>query len=348
MIDETGRHYSKEPMPKEQARQQQKALYAAESRGEFKGRAVVASSEPPLPPPNRQLKKGHYIDAPVPRPKTDYSKLRVEIPVQATEQELLEQETPPRRPRRVVRRGGATAAEASAAWAAQPPPKKLSYETEDQYQQRLLRIKQQNERFAASGVTPEMREGALTAQSKARGLEQLKQSLGAEKYQQSPEFQQLLAEQQKRYDARVAALEDLKQKEQTWGPLLRGLTSVADVASTIGSVVGGPLGKVSSVYDTFRPDTSGNLGQIQAELDYLARQKEIEQSLRPQREARAAELAAKKQSLGLDPNAPVSTADLSNIQRQLEEARKAAVLPMATRTTGGSYTMPRFAEARYF
>lgn len=36
VVDVTGKHYSKDPMPKKDARQQQKALYAAESRGEFK------------------------------------------------------------------------------------------------------------------------------------------------------------------------------------------------------------------------------------------------------------------------------------------------------------------------
>lgn len=33
VVDDTGKHFSKEPMPKEDARQQQKALYASESRG---------------------------------------------------------------------------------------------------------------------------------------------------------------------------------------------------------------------------------------------------------------------------------------------------------------------------
>jgi len=37
VVDDKGKHYSKDPMPKKQARQQQKALYAAESRGEMRG-----------------------------------------------------------------------------------------------------------------------------------------------------------------------------------------------------------------------------------------------------------------------------------------------------------------------
>lgn len=37
VVDDTGKHYSKDPMPKERARQQQKALYAAEGRGELRG-----------------------------------------------------------------------------------------------------------------------------------------------------------------------------------------------------------------------------------------------------------------------------------------------------------------------
>ena len=38
VVDDKGKHYSKNPMPKEAARRQQKALYAAEGRGEIKGR----------------------------------------------------------------------------------------------------------------------------------------------------------------------------------------------------------------------------------------------------------------------------------------------------------------------
>lgn len=37
VIDATGKHYSKEGLPKEKAKQQQKALYAAEARGDFEG-----------------------------------------------------------------------------------------------------------------------------------------------------------------------------------------------------------------------------------------------------------------------------------------------------------------------
>jgi len=38
VVDDKGKKYSKDPMPKEKARQQQKALYAAEGRGELRGR----------------------------------------------------------------------------------------------------------------------------------------------------------------------------------------------------------------------------------------------------------------------------------------------------------------------
>ena len=37
VVDDKGKKYSKDPMPKEKARAQQKALYAAEGRGELKG-----------------------------------------------------------------------------------------------------------------------------------------------------------------------------------------------------------------------------------------------------------------------------------------------------------------------
>lgn len=47
VVDDTGKHYSKDPMPKERARQQQKALYASEGRGELRGGAD--EEEMPIP-----------------------------------------------------------------------------------------------------------------------------------------------------------------------------------------------------------------------------------------------------------------------------------------------------------
>ena len=41
VVDDTGKKYSKDPMPKEKAREQQKALYAAEGRGEMEGRGTA-------------------------------------------------------------------------------------------------------------------------------------------------------------------------------------------------------------------------------------------------------------------------------------------------------------------
>lgn len=41
VVDDKGKHYSKDPLPKKRARQQQKALYAAEGRGEMKGGVIL-------------------------------------------------------------------------------------------------------------------------------------------------------------------------------------------------------------------------------------------------------------------------------------------------------------------
>ena len=64
VVDDKGHKYSKNPMPKEAARRQQKALYAAESRGEMEGHGVATESPPPPPPPNQYEKfkktSGHY------------------------------------------------------------------------------------------------------------------------------------------------------------------------------------------------------------------------------------------------------------------------------------------------
>jgi hypothetical protein len=43
VVDASGKHYSKDPLPKEKAQEQMKALYAAEGRGELKGGMPPAS-----------------------------------------------------------------------------------------------------------------------------------------------------------------------------------------------------------------------------------------------------------------------------------------------------------------
>ena len=56
---ETGAKYSKDPLPKERAEAQRRALYAAEKRG-GNGDGPVASAPPPPPPPPRKDNTGHY------------------------------------------------------------------------------------------------------------------------------------------------------------------------------------------------------------------------------------------------------------------------------------------------
>ena len=75
VVDDTGKKYSKDPLPKERAEAQRRALYAAEQRG---GRAEVATSAPPPPPPPPSYDKlkgktGHYADVPRNRPPKQHT-----------------------------------------------------------------------------------------------------------------------------------------------------------------------------------------------------------------------------------------------------------------------------------
>lgn len=266
VVDETGRHYSKEPMSKERARQQQKALYAAESRGEFKG--------------------------------------------------------------------GATAAEAQASWDAQPPPKKLSYETEDQYQKRLLRIKQQNERFASSGVTPEMREGALSAQSKARQLEALKRQLTSEAvttaYDRDPRV--------------IAKREEIARKQRIgsfFEPIVSGLVSIGSVASQIPGVpsfISKPLGMVTDYLQGEQQQ------QQMTEAERAARQQQLEEQTRAYNEQLGRQRVAAREALGYAPGTDIMGVDFKKINEQIAEQRRLGTLPIG----GGIHAMPRFGASRYF
>ena len=266
VIDDTGRHYSNEPMTKEDARQQQKALYAAESRGEFKG--------------------------------------------------------------------GATASDATAAWESLPPPKKLSYETEDQYQKRLLRVKQQNERFASAGITPDVREGALTAQSKARELEALKRQLTSEAvgtaYERDPRI--------------IAKRAEIARKEQMgsfFEPIVSGLVNVGSVVSQIPglpSFISKPLGAVSDYLQGEQQQ------QQMSEAERAARQQQMEEQTRAYNEQLARQRLGAREALGYAPGTDIMNVDFQKINQQIAEQRRLGTLPMG----GGTHAMPRFAQARYF
>lgn len=66
---ETGQKHSKDPLPKERAEAQMRALYAAEKRG-GQGEGPVASAPPPPPPPPRKTETGHYAPS-APKKRTE-------------------------------------------------------------------------------------------------------------------------------------------------------------------------------------------------------------------------------------------------------------------------------------
>ena len=360
MVDDTGKHYSKDPMPKERAREQQKALYASEKRG---GRTATSAPPPPPPPPSYdRLKKttGHYAPdiRPPQRFHTFSDTLReagaedlipppIEIP--ALREGFEEEGTPPRRRRRGRGMcGGGLVEDAQAQWDAMPPPKKLTNETEEAYQRRLLRVKQQNERFAQQGIAPQQRSGALSAQAKARQLEQLKDTLG----------QEAITAAWERDPNTIAKKAEIARKEREnaiFGPILRGLTGIADVGTKLVSLPGisqavdamGPLGTalkgVSKVYQNFASD---QLNQTFADEDARkAAREEKERMLQPYNEQIARQRADARGALGLAPDTDIQKVDFRDLQRQIEEQKKMATLPMYT---GGASAMPRFGVSRFF
>lgn len=69
VVGEDGKKHSKDPLPKERAMAQMRALYAAEKRGGQGDGPVASVPPPPPPPPKKELEKEHYQkDVPKKRP----------------------------------------------------------------------------------------------------------------------------------------------------------------------------------------------------------------------------------------------------------------------------------------
>jgi hypothetical protein len=207
--------------------------------------------------------------------------------------------------------GGATPSEAQAEWDALPPPPKGARETEEAYQSRLLRIKQQNERFAREGITPSQRSGAIASSARLRDLEQKKAVLAREAVQRAYDTDPEI----------IAKREAIARKETEnaiFNPLLRG---AIELGKNIGSLPG-----VSTLVGKVASTTATALGE-QMDAEALQRQQRLEQ--RAERE-RATE------------------GSRSDLDRQLAEAKAVPDLERQIAMERTASTLPRFGASRYF
>ena len=358
VIDDKGKHYSKDPLSKDRARQQQKALYAAESRGEMKGGVLEVKAAPsgegwfvmdgerrvsgpyrtkseaeanleeeddelaglmgemsmaeptarpsapaPAPAPPRKkkpvkemttieedeeeeepsagkkrqrkgkgkspmeralLKKPAMMDIEYSINKPRVRRILAKLPPGVAEENLPRRDTERLAELREVLdtlaarksklskdlermyrigyglKGGATVEEAQAAWAAVPTPPKNVRETEDQYQARLLRIKEQNERLASQGTTPSLRSANIAATRRSEKLTDLATLRG----------------EQSGMIARLSDPEEIARRQRYQASteqsgidkFLEGLVDFTSIASSIIPGIGGTIGGLASEY----------------------------------------------------------------------------------------------------
>lgn len=196
--------------------------------------------------------------------------------------------------------------------------KKRPNETEDAYQQRLLRTQQQTERLAKAGITPEARQTAIQASAKVRQLKQMRDVLAQEASQQA-------YEQDPRTIAKRDAIAKREQENAIFNPLLKGLVDVAKAGSNL-SFLPSQLREVGSM-------TADYLGSTMAEEEARTQQRLAE------REAKMASVADYNADLARQ-REMAGNVSVSDLDRQIAEQQRLA--------RGGAMGMPRFGEARYF
>jgi hypothetical protein len=212
-------------------------------------------------------------------------------------------------------------------------------ETEDDFQRRLIRTQQQEQRLAKAGITPEARQTAIQASAKARQLKALRDQLGQEAtnlaYERDPDI--------------IRKREAIAKKEREnaiFSPIVRGLTGIADVGTQlvgmpgVSQVVGTtPLGQalkgVSSLYQNFVSDQL-NQGFAREDAVRQARADKIA-GLADANRIQQQQLGDALQQVGVQ---NVDQVDFRDLDRQIADQERLA--------RGGAKAMPRFGVSRFF
>ena len=156
---------------------------------------------------------------------------------------------------------------------------KRPYETELQFQERLIKDKQQQERLASKGITPEMRTEAIVKSNIARKKQQLKdiesQMATQRAYEMDPEI-----------ISKRAAIQKKQEENKFFNPLLSTLVNVGDVIKEAG-ILPKPL---SMAYEAFRPDVEGIQQMEQQRMEQQQQKEQFGQQYNQQLEQQAQKL----------------------------------------------------------
>lgn len=195
---------------------------------------------------------------------------------------------------------------------------KRSYETEEQYRDRLLRTEEKEQQLASKGITPKRREEAIASAAKLRRLKDIRSTLGQLEteaaFERDPET--------------IAKREEIAQREREnaiFGPVLEGLIDVAKVGTKM-PYVPSWLGKVGETVTDYLSGTR--------EQERLREQQKMEEEAARQsyREARASDIATARREVG--------DATISDIDRMIADTERVRY--------GGARGCARFGCARYF
>jgi len=248
VVDDSGKHYSKDPLPKERAREQQKALYASEARGKGQFVSRIRNRNEPRAPDYRPT-GFRAIDVAYADPERH-----------DPEEPSVVQRVPSPPSPKPKKKDDPTPLRAKGLCGGQKRP----YETEEQYQERLLKGEQQQRRLAEAGITPEMRKTEIAKSARGRLESQLKayeaQRATEQAYEADP-----------RTIAKRAELARKAEEDAVFNPLLRG---AIELGKNLGKLPGVPswLGKVSET-------TASALGE-QMDREAMLQQQRQEQEAR--------------------------------------------------------------------
>ena len=176
-----------------------------------------------------------------------------------------------------------------------PPPKrqktgkgilkKRANETELEYQGRLIRTQQQEDKLKSKGITPDMKMAAIAKSNIERKKQQLKDiesQLAVERaYENDPEVR-----------AKREAIKERAESNKVWDPILKTLVDVGDVVAS-SNILPKPL---AMAYEAFRPDVEGEQAQQQMIAEERQRKEAFGQQYSSQLEQQAQKL---KQELGV-------------------------------------------------
>lgn len=200
-----------------------------------------------------------------------------------------------------------------------------SYESDAKYEERIARVVAQEKRFEDAGITPEMRQTAITAANDVRALEQMRDVMGQEAMEQAWERDPDTIAKKKK-------IADREAENRIFNPILRGLIGLEKLATQTG-ILPGWLNTIGSMNADYLSGQMDEEEARRAKIEYDRAMKEA--SLAGYKEDQLRQLLQAREALGLAPGEPV---DFARLDALIERKKREA----ATGVSGGGYFQSYF------